>query len=239
MNTGHLQMIIALVSVTLTWRDFAPQAPPATQPVSSLLLALAWNGQKYEAPEPLTIPPDVEKSDAYRQWWRVGDSRTIEWTDEAGRRCVADAWGRFKDERGELRPLIPTVSRYRADGTLEARTTNAPNGRPCEWSLFREDGRAKRIEVINRLSGTPGTPFVEYVTFYGADGKKEREYQANRYGIVYIEWFYDAKGEIDHWNGSSKLNVPPAASQPAGEAPSSTGPRATGTMISVTTFRDG
>ena len=222
MKTQRTIVVLSLLAPALMFCDQSiAQRPPstqradsprpsraATQPVGNRTLTLAWNRQTYEVPEPVVIPDGMKASRAYQQWWPIGDIRTLEWTDENGRRYVAEALCKLRDKDGQVKAVTPYVSRYRADGTLEAKSFIDPGGLPEEWSIFAADGKTKTIGVVNRLHGLPGTPFIEYVTFYAADGKEQRKYQANRHGVVYLEWFYDAKGDIARWNGSSKFDGP-------------------------------
>lgn len=183
-----------------------PPLPPAN--TSRMALTLAWNGERYEVPAPATMPPGMQDSHAYRRWWTIGNVKSLEWTDPAGCRYVAQAWCKVIDADGRTKPAIPYISRYRPDGTLEVQTTyNAPGG-PAQWTIYAADGRTKAVEVVNRTRGLPGTPFIQYITFYDASGVKTRQYQANQHGVVYIEWFYKPDGQVDHWNGSEQLNGP-------------------------------
>ena len=180
---------------------------------SKRTLTLAWNRETYQVPEPVVMTPEMERSVAYREWWKRGDVRTLEFTDSDGRRITAEMMGRAKDQSGRLSAVTGYVCRYRTDGTLETKTFTMPDG-PCEWTVYAADGKTPTIRVTNRLNGIEGTPYIENVYFIGADGKRERGYQANRYGVAYIEWFYNHDGSPSHWNGSSKLDGPLAVAAP-------------------------
>jgi hypothetical protein len=190
-------------------RDMA--AHPTTVPsdaLPNLKLKLAWNGQTYDVPPPAVVPPEMRATKRYAQWWRTGDIRNLEWTDAEGRRYVAEAWARGTDEHGVTQPIIPFVSRFRPDGTLEVKTEQMPGLVPTTWTHYAADGKTKLVEVQNRTSGIEGVPFIQYVTFFDPAGVKTRRYQANRYGVAYLEWFYSPDGQVARWNGSGKLDKP-------------------------------
>ncbi len=183
-------------------------ATAATLP--NLHLTLGWNNQTYDVPPPAMLPDAMRQTREFRRWEVVGDVRTLTWTAGDGTRFVADCMGMVIDgATGQRTPMIPKVSRFRADGTLENSTNNSVGLQPSEWTLYAADGTTKVLGVTNRLNGLPGTPFIQYVSFYNPDGTTARKYQANSLGVVYLEWFYKPNGDIDHWNGTSKLDKAP------------------------------
>jgi hypothetical protein len=177
----------------------------------NLHLKLGWNNQSYDVPPPAMLPDAMRQSREFRDWESVGDARTLAWNAPDGSRYVADCVGRVRDAASNrISPLIPHLSRFRPDGTLEIATNNSVGLAPADWTLFAPDGKTKVLRVTNRLNGLPGTPFIQYVEFYTPDGTAvARKYQANSLGVVYLEWFYKPNGDIDHWNGTSALDKAP------------------------------
>jgi RNA polymerase sigma factor (sigma-70 family) len=176
----------------------------------NLHLTLAWNNQPYDVPPPALLPDAMRQSREFRDWESVGDARTLSWSASDGTRYVADCMGMVIDPETKQRtPMIPHVSRFRPDGTLESSTNITTGLQPVEWTLFAADGKTKLLGVTNRTNGLPGTPFIQYVSFYNPDGTTARKYQANSLGMVYLEWFYKPNGDIDHWNGTSALDKAP------------------------------
>ena len=159
-------------------------------------------------PAPIEIPPAFYKTAQFKAWLKTGDIRILQFTDASGCRYDLEMMGREKTADGKLRPLIRQATRYRHDRTLDVITDFDMNGRPSEWTIYTPDGKTKSVRVVNRLSGIEGAPFVQYVNFLRPDGTKERQYQANRYGVVYLEWLYNEKEELLRWNGSSKYDHP-------------------------------
>lgn len=183
-------------------------ATAATLP--KLHLTLGWNNQTYDVPPPAMLPDAMRQTREFRQWETVGDVRTLTWLAGDGTRYDAECMGMVIDAVSKQRtPMIQRISRYRPDGTLEIATDNSTGLQPAEWTLFAADGKTKLLGVTNRLNGLPGTPFIQYVSFYNPDGTTARKYQANSMGVVYLEWFYKPNGDIDHWNGTSKLDKSP------------------------------
>ena len=160
----------------------AHPATLATDVPPPLKLTLASSGRTVDVPPPAQVTPEMRRTKQYAQWWSIGDIRRLEWTDAQGRRTVAQMIGRAQEVDGTIRPMIPAVSRYRPDGTLEVTTLNAPTRGPDQWTVFAADGKTKSAEVHCRDAGGDGKPEVERVTFYDAAGARICEYALNRDG---------------------------------------------------------
>lgn len=173
-----------------------------------LNLTLGWNREAYVVPSPAVVPEELKSTRDYQSWLRAGDVRTLRHVNEAGQQYEVLTGPWMRDPDGVDRPMIMRVDRRRPDGTLELSTLYLPEG-PESWMLYGPDGSTPAVRVVNRLSGVERTPFIAYVRFFNATGREERAYQANGHRVVYLEWFYDERGNITHWNGSARLDTTP------------------------------
>lgn len=181
---------------------FVRPEPPESE------LKLAWNGEVYQVPPPALLPAEAYDTEPFGQWARTGDVRKLEYTDGQGRRYVAQGAFRWRNKAGQMFCYLRAVECHRADGTLICKTEFDPNGPPTSWEVYADDGVTKVARVINRTSGLPGTPFIQYVTLFDTEGKPQRQYQANSLGVVYLEWPLGPDGNISGGplNGSAQLD---------------------------------
>jgi hypothetical protein len=190
--------------------DRSMKSHPATLPSDTppkLSLTLAWNGQSYDVPPPAAVTPEMRRTKEYAKWWSIGDIRNLDFTDAQGRRTVAQMIGRAQEPDGSIRPIVPAVSRYRPDGTLEVHTMYVPDAGPTNWTVFAADGKTKAVDV--HIDGVPERkPFIDGVTFYDGAGVKSREYVVNEHGVAYLERVFKPSGEVEGSNGSKDLDKP-------------------------------
>jgi hypothetical protein len=176
----------------------------------NLKLTLAWNHETFDVPAPAGVPPEMRATKDYATWWRIGNVRQIRWTDMQGRTYVAEAWARATDEHGTLGPIIPFVSRYRPDGTLELKsaTVPSPTGGFATWTVYAPDGKTPALIAHCHDPAGPEPAFVETIERFDPAGVKTSAYEANEYGVVYRETLFRPDGAVAGTNGSSKLNKP-------------------------------
>ena len=183
---------------------------PGTQQfiVPRLDLTMAWNHEKFNVPPPVLVPDGMRRSDSYRRWWGLGDVETLQWTAPDGTRYVAEAKSRIVDSHERVYAFIPALARFRPDGTLESVTRSSfPPDPPSDWTLYGPDGKTKVLSVTCDLAQRDATPYVQWISFFDAQGREVRRLGANRLGIIDVEIFFKPSGGVDHWNGSG--TIPP------------------------------
>ena len=89
---------IAVSSRTLSVRRSGPR-PPAFQP--PVELTLAWDQTRFSIPGPVTMPPWLRESPAFKEWQQRGSVETFNTSDDEG--CTYEVFvnGEVKDKSGQ------------------------------------------------------------------------------------------------------------------------------------------
>ncbi|HEX2971882.1 MAG TPA: M56 family metallopeptidase [Tepidisphaeraceae bacterium] len=187
-------------------RAAGPTTAPAQRRVPAnrtIPLILGWNGQRVSIPGPVSYPQWGRETHAFKAWQRTKDVRAFTTTDDEGNKYVVQAMGFLGLPDGTSRELIPSVSVYRPDGTLKATASyNMSPDQADGWSIYDAAGKYIVLKAYTRSIQVPGKPgdrdgplVLFAVTFYGEDHSK-REWQINRFGVVYSAYLTDAGGRF-------------------------------------------
>ncbi|HEX2972625.1 MAG TPA: hypothetical protein VHP11_09850, partial [Tepidisphaeraceae bacterium] len=212
-------------------RAAGPTTVPAQRRVAAnrtITLTLGWNGQQVSIPGPVSYPQWGRETHAFKAWQRTKDVRVFTTTDDEGNKYVAQVMGFVGLPDGTSRELIPSVSVYRPDGTLKATASYymSPD-QADEWAVYDATGKHIVLKAYTRIIEVPGKPGVRdgppvlrSVTFYGEDHSK-REWQINRFGVVYGDLVTQDNGKLffEHW--AKEFRDAPyvaSATQPVGPA---------------------
>lgn len=181
-DMGHLMQ----VGQTATRRADAAEEADRSEPRSlsiepSRQLILGWDNSTFDLPGPVVLPPWLRNSSRYALWEQQRDLRTFRTRDDAGNFYEVNCMGAAKDEQGTVRPIIPVIRQYRADGTLAATAEFDPRGNVTSWATLDPSGRRYTMRVFCDSEGKVGT-----VRFF--DGQHNiREWTVRDGRIVWLE----------------------------------------------------
>lgn len=169
--------------------------PPLEPQVPVVALKAGWSGETIPVPAPVVIPPKTIE-EGYAAWARRGYSCNWPVKLEDGRTAVMTA-ARAQSPDHTLRFIVPQVTVYRPDGTLEMQQTNGPSdhpypNRPVTWVIYEKDGSTRALEVDCTMVHEP--PAICTITCY-EHGKMARQYMVHE-GIITIEWLMNEKGDL-------------------------------------------
>jgi hypothetical protein len=145
-------------------------------------LTLAWNGERYRAPEPVVVPPR-ELAEGLKQRDRH-PTAPLRVSLGDGRSALVSIT-RYSDSSPVL---MSPVLVYRGDGSLELEQHNDQRGpnAPIHWTVYEPDGRTPRARVCTVLSRDRNRWYIEAVTGY-RDGMPSWRYLCSEQGIVQAE----------------------------------------------------
>lgn len=98
-------------------------------------------------------------------------------------------------------PIAPpeatlTISRYRADGTLEVVTSLHEDSSVDSWMIYGPDGKTRQVKVQLRAreGHVGGLPLIQYVNFYEPD--RIRQIHVNEHNVAWQELVVSETGNI-------------------------------------------